>query len=271
MRLFLAIALLVSSAAHAAQTWPVPEGSTFTPDAGQQIQLCRPAGCSAPKTFTGPTNCGYFNFGLAADNTYPGKCALYAPPVVTPPVTATPFQSCYPDIDIKLTWAGPLSTNYWWIDVPASVGSTYAHFGMWRDTCTGKVAGQFFNYSDVLQLVSAGIKSSDAANAYAKTQPVEEYTAAELTFRRLSLAVWNDAPPVPVKQYVVAKNGAALTRPVYPVVNGVRKTTKSADIAVGQPCDAKLTLGQYMSVEGQPAYGKATLLPAGSVSLCEAK
>lgn len=62
----------------------------------------------------------------------------------------------------------------------------------------------------------------------------------------------------PLPPFVVRTNGTALTRPTYPVVNGVRSLTSNGVVSVRDargrptPCNAAQKLGSYMQVKRTP-------------------
>lgn len=81
-----------------------------------------------------------------------------------------------------------------------------------------------------------------------------------------------DATKPPAIVWIVKAYGTG-TRPYYPVVNGVRRTTKAGDVRIGQPCACWRLVkeegdSRMCDVSGVVAEPPTKLIPADHVALC---
>lgn len=75
----------------------------------------------------------------------------------------------------------------------------------------------------------------------------------------LAAAIADPNKPV-ISSWVVAKNGASLTRPAFPVINGKRSFSSDGTVAVGSPCSDAIKL-----IEGSLTFLQVS---AGHVAVC---
>lgn len=146
-------------------------------------------------------------------------------------------------------------------------------YGAWwcLDTVTAdwKMAFVFArtNYVLVHPQVPAGTSDLDTLKAYWVANVTLGCNAADAAITRLCDAAHNAALDTrPLPPFIVRPNGLALTRPTYPVVNGVRSTTSNGTVPILDPygratgCNPVERLGNYMRVKSTP----------GTVALCSA-
>lgn len=233
-------------------------------EASKAIAGTAGAKCNPPKLVrAGTTVCNYDTFGPVNGVLTDPAPGIDKPCYRSPGATPAPFTSCYPDIDVKVTWTGWSSANYHYGDVPPSVGAKKPYIGWWKDACTKKYTAQYFDGDDIMRLGAALTKkllgSSDAINAWVASQPMEMPSAAEQDYKVRFLEVLNGPPPptVPVCNVRhaagVVAGSAADVRPVYPKnADGTRSTKAVSGVFVkgGALADCNKRIGDYFSVQG---------------------
>lgn len=221
-------------------------------EAAKAIAGTAGAKCNPPKLINaGTARCDWATFGPVNGVMTDPAQGIDKPCYRKPDV---PFRSCYPDLDISLTWTGIASANYHYGDVPASVGARDPYIGWWIDTCKKLYVAQYFNDDDVTALRKAAVKqllgNSDAINAWVAAQPTEDLTTAEDAYKSHFLAVLNQQTAV--LAYVVQPISSTVVgdRPVYRLkADGtLNATAVSGKRAIGNtPCGSK-AIGSYRDI-----------------------
>lgn len=257
LRIVLVLLTVLGATVARADVKLADEGYSFPVPTDLTVRMCTVAGVCGP-TLLVPAqatnrHCGE-GFVRAAS---PDKQACMSVTTPVPPAAPVPFTSCYPEIDVKLTWAGWVSTNYKYGDVPASVGARKPYLGWWIDCTTHQYTGQYFDWADITNLAAAAAKqlfgSSNAINAWVAAQPIEFYAQVELDYYKHTLEVLNQQVALPpVMSYVVQPVSSTVVgdRPVYRLkADGTRNTTAvSGKRAIGNtPCGTK-ALGSYRDI-----------------------
>lgn len=147
---------------------------------------------------------------------------------------------------------GGASATEWYTDLDASGGAVYwsckqadgswrdaGFYGAWKASCMRSTA-------DAADDVNPGSTFRNIWQSCVSAQP----PAADLPYWPRYQALAAKYRPKPA--FVVAANGTSASRPAYLVSGGVRTTTASGRVAVGEPCDcAAFKSGSYCSVSGR--------------------
>jgi hypothetical protein len=187
-----------------------------------------------------------------------GVPVVVAPPVVRqppPPAKCTPWP-------IDLSSTRPFAKKNKDADIGFAV----------RWYCKGKYGWAVEGFSGRASELVEGWEDFQVAALFSRakfnelwTEYLTDASQSDPALRLLARAIDLERMPAdPV--YVVAPNSTSPTRPTYPVVDGIRKTTSNGRANVGAKCDCK-----RLAIDAAKPYCAVDTIPGATVALCQAQ